>query len=128
MKAKNLSLFDIFKYLYPDKADVYITSTDKNNAVKKIRNWQDGYAMPQTLNEFLKLCELFDCDVEYLTGKQNYARRDNLNAIERTGLAYDTVDIISNYPSEHKQIIDLLAFSGILEDLLKDFFDYAHSN
>ncbi len=48
--------------------------------------------------------------------------------MERTGLTYDTVDIISNYPAEHTQIIDLLVLSGILKDLLKDFSDYAHSN
>lgn len=128
MSTKNLTLFDIFKYLYPEKAKTYITPTDKNNAVRKIRSWQDGYTMPQTLNEFFKLCELFDCDAEYLIGNQGYARKDNLDAIEKTGLDYYTVDIISNFPKEYKQIIDLLAYSGNLEELLKDFLSYAHSN
>ena len=41
--------------MYPEKAKAYITPTDQNNAVRKIRNWQDGYAMPKTLNEMLAL-------------------------------------------------------------------------
>lgn len=130
MKIKNLSLFDIFKYLYPNKAETYITATDRNCAIRKIRNWQDGCAMPQTLNEFLKLCELFDCDVEYLTGKQPYARRNNLDAVSKTGLEEITIEEISKLSTSEKHIVDAIfsrtdASSNLIK-LIKQMLFYSH--
>lgn len=130
LTKKGLSLFDIFEKLYPDKAKEYISPTDKNNAIRKIRNWQDGYAMPKTLNEMIALCELLDCDIEYLTGKQDYVRKDNLNAIQRTGLDEITIEEISKLSTSEKHIIDAIFsrtnVSFNLIKLIKQILFYSH--
>lgn len=130
LTINKLSLFDIFKKLYPEKAKAYITPTDQNNAVRKIRNWQDGYAMPKTLNEMLALCELLNCDVDYIIGKQKYARKDNLNAMQKTGLEEVTIEEISRLSISEKHIIDAMfsrtniSFSFI--GLIKKMLFYSH--
>ena len=92
LEYKNLSLFDIYEHLYPEQAKACKSGTDKNSAIRKIRNWQDGYSMPKTLNDFFALCELLDCDAEYLIGKQNFPRRDSLDAQAKTGLCSKAID------------------------------------
>lgn len=130
--TKELSLFDIYSHLYPQKASVCITNADKNAAVRKIRNWQEGYSMPKTINELLSLCELFDCDVEYIIGKQEHFRNDNLDAIEKTGLEEITINELSKLTNSEKHIIDALFSrtngSSNLLKLIKEMLFYSHPN
>ena len=130
LASKGLSLFDVYAHLYPDKAAVCKTSTDRNSAVRKIRNWQDGFSMPKTINELLSLCELFDCDVEYIIGRQLHFRNDSLDAIERTGLDEITIEELSKLSDTEKHIVNALFSRTIgsfnLLKLIKEMLFYSH--
>ena len=80
--------------------------------------------------EILSLCELLDCDVDYLIGKQEYARENNLNAMQKTGLEEITIEEISELSISEKHIIDAMfsrtniSFSFI--GLIKKMLFYSH--
>lgn len=132
LTTKGLSLFDIYKYLYPKEAALCTTSNDKNSAIRKIRNWQDGYSMPKTVNELLSICELFDCDVEYIIGKQHHFRNASLDAIERTGLDEITIEELSKLSTTEKHIVNALFSRTVgsfnLLKLIKEMLFYSHPN
>lgn len=132
LTTKGLTLFDVYTHLYPEKASVCKTSTDRNFAIRKIRNWQDGFSMPKTINELLSLCELFDCDVEYIIGKQRHFRNDSLDAIERTGLDEITIEELSKLSTTEKHIVNALFSRTIgsfnLLKLIKEMLFYSHPN
>ena len=50
----------------------YKTQDDFAEAVGKkietVRNWEQGRALPE-METFFKICDLLDCDLDYLTGR-----------------------------------------------------------
>lgn len=60
------------------------------------------------LNNLLKICSFFDCDIEYLITKQNVFSKNIENASKTTGLDYTTIDELTNLPISEKHIVDAI--------------------
>lgn len=71
-----------------------LNSTD-NDALeskrKTISIWETGKAMP-SLEEFVILCDILECDPEYLLGSCPTPRKDTKSGMDITGLSKETID------------------------------------
>lgn len=84
-----------------------------------------------SIEKLMNICELLDCDIDYFLTEQKIFKKDIMHASKTTGLQYDTVDIISNFSPEQKQILDLFTLlhkPTNLGELLKDFYAYSQSS
>lgn len=59
--SKNKQAFTILEKIDPDKARGCIESSSKADAARKIVNWIDGFAMPDSISILLDICDLLDC-------------------------------------------------------------------
>ena len=89
----------------------YKTQDDFAEAVGKkietVRNWEQGRALPE-METFFKICDLLDCDLDYLTGRLQQKTHDLHFIHEETGLSENAIEIIKSTP--HPDII-----SGLVE-------------
>lgn len=86
----------LWALIYPD---LMVTE----NSRRKIENWESGKAEP-TISEFKKLCEVLECDPEYLWGSIDSPKRDTQTIMDITGLEEEAVDMmikIAKEASEH---------------------------
>lgn len=94
-----------------------------------IGNWEHGETIPDTF-QLHKMCLFFNCDFGYLIGEQKYLRKDNLDAISKTGLEEITIEIISKLSRSEKHIVDAIFSrtnaSFYLIKLIKQMLFYSH--
>ena len=62
---------------------------------KTISNWESGKATP-SLADLIALCNILDCDLEYLIGDIDVPRKETLTAMELTGLSEKALKTTSN--------------------------------
>ena len=117
----------ILEKIDPDKAHICISPLDKAYATRKIINWIDGFAMPDSISISLDICDLLDCEPSYLLGRQDEYHRGIISAAAETGLNDESIRLIKNYPIEIKKLLDKLILSGgdSLLKLLKAINTYA---
>lgn len=107
-----------------------LASIDRTKFENRFSSWAYRNVLPETENLII-ICNVLDCDIDYFLTTQENLKKDVAHASETIGLQYDTVDIISNFSPEQKQILDLLTLSDKptnLGKLLKDFYDYTQSS
>lgn len=68
---------------------------------KKIERWEAGQAEP-TISEFKQLCDVLECDPEYLWGECPTPRRETKQAMDITGLSENSIDFFIR----QRQLID----------------------
>ena len=91
-------------------------SIEKNNELGKIKRWTNGSSMPDYI-ELMKLCEVLECDADYLLKEHAPISKDISAISEYMGLAPYTIEKISAYRDELKELIDNLVDA--------DWTDYA---
>lgn len=65
-----------------------------NKESKTIRNWERGKTMPN-VSDLLKLCEIFNCDCDYLLGRIDAKTHDLEFISEMTGLTEGAIKILN---------------------------------
>lgn len=97
-------LFEIFKYVYPERAKLYIN--DKNSAVPTLRKWLNGESIPE-YSALLKLCdeECLNCSVDYLFGRIECTKHDKQFIHDKTRLSEQSIDVLCDSENS-KDIID----------------------
>lgn len=111
-KNKKEWAFIILEKIDPDKAHICISPLDKGDATRKIVNWIDGLAMPDSISILLDICDLLDCEPGYLLGRQEEYHRGVISAAAEIGLNDESIRLIKNYPIEIKQLLDKLILNG----------------
>ncbi|MCI8296949.1 MAG: hypothetical protein HFG22_13935 [Lachnospiraceae bacterium] len=102
----------ILEKIDPDKAHICTSPLDKAYATRKIINWIDGFAMPDSISILLDICDLLDCEPGYLLGKQEEYHRGIISASTEIGLNDESIRLIKNYPMEIKKLLDGLILNG----------------
>ena len=111
VKTKRNGRF-ILEKIDPDKAHICTSPLDKAYATRKIINWIDGFAMPDSISILLDICDLLDCEPGYLLGKQEEYHRGIISASTEIGLNDESIRLIKNYPMEIKKLLDGLILNG----------------
>lgn len=102
----------ILEKIDPDKAHICTSHLDEAYATRKIINWIDGFAMPDSVSILLDICDLLDCEPGYLLGRQKDYHRGIISASAETGLNDESIRLIKHYPMEIKKLLDKLILSG----------------
>ena len=136
-KQKLSSLIDN-KYRNCDKRERRkLFKKDYSNAYnideKKFNNtsneWLSGRNLA-SLDNLLKICSFFDCDIEYLITKQNVFSKNIENASITTGLDYTTIDELTNLPISEKHIVDAILGRTIISTnlirIIREILYYSH--
>lgn len=111
-KTRNERAFIILEKTNPDKAHDCINALDKANAIRRIINWMDGFAMPDSISILLDICDLLDCEPGYLLGRQEEYHRGIISVAAETGLNNESIRLLKNYPIEIKKLLDKLILNG----------------
>ena len=103
--------------------------------IETIRNWEQGRNVPE-LDTIYKLCEFFECDMDYLFNNISCHNHDTQFIQDKTGLSEDSINTLislneSAYGFYYTPIIDCLLkdekFTYHLMDKIdKHFRDYKH--
>lgn len=116
-------------------------SIEKNNELGKIKRWTNGSSMPDYI-ELMKLCEVLECDADYLLKDHTPISKDISSISEYMGLAPDTIEKIRNYLTYQKEILDnmvnakwdvktvhgsVISKSDGLSRLLIEIYDYIYA-
>ena len=101
--------FELLQKLDADKANDCKNSIDRNNATATIRKWRNplNKEMP-TLQTALKLCEILECDIEYIFGISDIKNKNNFRASSYLGLNQKTIQGIKDYSDIIKELIDVM--------------------
>lgn len=84
---------------------------------KKVAKWESGYAEP-SVSEFQRLCDILDCDPEYLWGEIDEPRRDTRTIMDITKLSQKAIEALlffSNNPlAGNHQFLNASAILSIM--------------
>lgn len=95
---------------YGKRADFATEYSDRYNAPgidETFKNWFAGRSIPKAKTLY-NLCELLDCDIEYLLGSQKEYRREYRNASDYTGLSSESIEHIAKLSKAEKQALDIM--------------------
>lgn len=73
----------------------------KTITVETIRNWEQGRNVPE-LQTIWKLCEIFNCDIDYLFGRIDYSTHDLEFICSKIGLSEDAVKYLIKIQEEKR--------------------------
>ncbi len=80
-----------------------------------IKNWfktnELQRAVP-SMDVLIKICNFFDCDLDYFFTKQNVFRSTFNHASQYIGLDYETVERLSKYSPEEKEILNVTIYKN----------------
>lgn len=86
--------------------------TTNHNMFGTIQSWEQGKSTP-TADVLANICELLDCDADYLLGRINQRTHDITDAHRYTGLSPETLEQLHEYRENlvtdpnWKEIVDL---------------------
>lgn len=64
-------------------------------AMQNIRNWERGDNFPSSIQELARLCNLLDCDPDYLLYEDSvYPRKEVKSIVDATGLSNDAAETL----------------------------------
>lgn len=88
--------------------------------LKSVQNWEQGRKLPQTEHLF-KICDVLDCDLDYLIGRLEYKKHDTKMISDYTGLSEDAVTALHLYKNADDR---RSLWPSYLSDIInnKDFF------
>lgn len=119
--------FELLQKIDFDRANNCKNSIDRNNATATIRKWRNplNKEMP-TLQTALKLCEILECDIEYIFGLSDIKNKNNFHASSYLGLNQETIQAIKDYPDVIKELIDIMVCgdSDTLKYILFNILQY----
>ena len=109
----NLSQVNLAEKLY--------IGSDENNTRQTIWNWETGRTMP-SIDRFIELCEIFNCELDYLLCKHDCKTREASDIHNSLGLSENAITILKQINSspykdtinslsqliEHPQFLELL--------------------
>ena len=94
--------------------------------LKSVQNWEQGRKLPQTEHLF-KICDVLDCDLDYLIGRLEERNRTIKEMAAYTGLSEDAVKALhkynnandrrSSWPSYLSNIICHHDFRALMNDI-----------
>ena len=88
---------------------------------KTISNWESGKTTP-SLADLIALCNILDCDLEYLIGDIDVPRKETLTAMELTGLSEKTLKNVFNLRRNNQIDWGLDTLNFLLEsEKIKEF-------
>ncbi len=96
---------------YYDKYGIDISET--------MKNWFAGRSMPDDINVLYNICDLLNCDIDYLVGRQDKFRKATAEVAEQLDLNYKSIEKLEKYPSEIKELLNRLILSQTGDNLLK---------
>ncbi len=82
--------------------------------LKTIYKWRNGEALPK-IEVALQLCELFDCELDYLFTPQKTRRKAQTDIMEATGLQFEAADFL-RWMSRDEQVRQRLFLNDLLSD------------
>lgn len=100
-------------------------SYELNVSLDTIKNWEQGYNYP-TFDMLVSISTFFDCDIEYLLGRQEHKRKELGKITEICGLSENAVSNLVKYKeSGYSDII-----SNLLENeyIIQSLFDCCTSD
>lgn len=84
-----------------------------------ISAWESGKRKP-SLDLLEKLSDLFECDLDYLTGRYEYKTRGHTDIYEKTGLSEEAIKSLSEIKSKHDTVLGgakIMLINAMLEDV-----------
>lgn len=96
-----------------------------NISIETVRNWEQGRNVPE-METLEKLCNFFQCGVDYLLGNIECETHDKQFIHDYTGLSEDTIDKLNNHISFEwfSDILDKLISMMTFEYVLFHIFKY----
>ena len=92
---------------------------EKAISVYTIKNWEQGRTVPE-LQTIWDLCEIFNCDIDYLFGRIDYSTHDLEFICSKIGLSEDAVtyliDIQEKKQQEETELKTIAPPSNLLEE------------
>lgn len=61
-------------------------------SLKTLQNWENQKACPDTIESIFLLCDILECDTEYLFGLQSLPRRIDADIYDETGLPLAAIE------------------------------------
>lgn len=95
---------------YGKRKDFATEYSDRYNAPgidETFKNWFAGHSIPKAKTLY-NLCELLDCDIEYLLGSQKEYRREYRNVSDYLGLSSKTVEHIAKLNDAQKHALNIM--------------------
>lgn len=88
--------------------------------VETVRNWEQGWILPE-MGTLFKICDILDCDLDYLIGRLEYKKHDTKMISDYTGLSEDAVTALHLYKNADDR---RSLWPSYLSDIInnKDFF------
>ena len=75
-----------------------------------MRSWLSGSVRKVPgIEVLMQVCNVLECDVEYFLTDQKEFQKDSYDAVDVTGLEYETIEQLKRYTPEYRHIIDILA-------------------
>ena len=71
-------------------------------SVDSVRNWEQGRILPE-MGTLFKICDLLDCDIDYLTGRIGCKNHDDQFIHDQTGLSEDAIRRLRSWSQEKNQ-------------------------
>lgn len=85
-----------------------------------ISAWESGKRKP-SLDLLEKLCDIFECDLDYLTGRYEYKTRGHTDIFEKTGLSEDAIKSLTEIKEKQETVIGsakIMLLNAMLEDVM----------
>lgn len=84
---------------------------------KTISNWERGKATP-SLADLIALCNILDCDIEYLIGDIDVPKKEVADVMAVTGLTQKAVDAFLQLSKDDMEILNEILVSPHLLELI----------
>ncbi len=103
--------------------------TDKGKTIyNTLRKWHCGESNP-TLQKLLRICDLLECDIDYLLGRIDYHTHTSKIIHDQTGLNESSIEKLKSLYCRIPQNIEsldlLLSLSKFSDTLLASFYQYS---
>lgn len=88
-------------------------------SLKTVMNWEQGQAIP-SVETLMKLAEIYNCDLDYLTGRLDLKTHDLQFIHDQTGLSEGAIQKLKNIIAdpEYDKLAELFRKDGIPEDII----------
>ena len=108
MEQKNITKKEFAKMLSQYGSDGNLHGTYESSYIRKVQKWVKGDAEPANNEELKKICDILDCDFDYLLGDAPIANLSNKKVAEWLGLDEIAISHIKGYDRCIKIFMSLL--------------------
>lgn len=61
-----------------------------------LSKWENGHRLPD-IEQLKRICEILDCDADYMTGKITARKHNTMKIINKTGLSETTIQLLERW-------------------------------